>query len=378
MPHKILLVDDEPDALKMLGIALHREGYQVVGARNYSEALQKIEESPPDLIILDVLMPEVNGFELCRMIRQRPEMSQVPIIMVTAISREDDKVAGFAAGADDYLVKPVSLKELSARIRALLTRRAPPATPTPPPPPRARILAFVGAKGGVGTTTLAVNTAVAATQKGISTILVDLHPHGGSAAAQLGLQPRTTLATLLEQQPKAIEPSLIKNFLFSHASGLQIMPAPLGPSQQPLALTVEHLDSILKPLANQADLLVLDLESAFTPVTASILKQANRVVLVSEAEQISLRMAQRWMKTLDAMGAGGSSASLVVVNRNRALMTMTQPEIEGLLENDILALIAPEPDQCLFATKTGVPILLQKRDTPLEMQLERLAQKLIQ
>ncbi len=138
------------------------------------------------------------------------------------------------------------------------------------------------------------------------------------------------------------------------------------------------MESILKPLASQADLLVLDLESAFTPVTASILKQANRVVLVSEAEQISLRMAQRWMKTLDAMGAGGSSTSLVVVNRNRALMTMTQPEIEELLGNDILALIAPEPDQCLFAAKTGVPILLQKRDTPLEMQLERLAQKLIQ
>ncbi len=232
MPHKILLVDDEPDALRMLGIALHREGYQVVGARNHSEALQKIDESPPDLIILDVLMPEVNGFELCRMIRQRSEMSQVPIIMVTAISREDDKVAGFAAGADDYLVKPVSLKELSARIRVLLTRRAPPATSTPPPPPpRARILAFVGAKGGVGTTTLAVNTAVAASLKGISTILVDLHPQGGSASAQLGLQPRTTLATLLEQQPRAIEPSLIKNFLFSHASGLQIVPAPLGPSQ---------------------------------------------------------------------------------------------------------------------------------------------------
>ena len=302
---KILLVDDQPSVLKMLGLALHHEGYQVVGAHDGFEALNKVAGDRPDLVILDVMMPGMNGFEVCQRIRQSPESAQLPILMVTATAREDDKVAGFAAGADDYMVKPVSIRELSARVKVLLARRSL-TMAIVAPQPEARILAFTGVKGGVGTTTLAVNTAIAATQAGVETILADMHPHGGGVAAQLGHRPRRMLNTLLEQSAEAIEPSLLQSCLLSHPNGMRVLPASLGPPEKPNELTAEHVEMILNHLAGQTDLVILDLEGALNPGTLAALRRSTRITLVSEADHTALHLTQGWLETLDKAGIGGT------------------------------------------------------------------------
>ena len=119
MPTSILVVDDEPRYLRLLEANLHTEGYEVLTAQNGKEAIEMFSANPVDLIVLDVMMPQMDGFETCQRIRQ---YSNVPIIILTAKGEEHDRVRGLDVGADDYLVKPFSVMELLARVRAVLRR----------------------------------------------------------------------------------------------------------------------------------------------------------------------------------------------------------------------------------------------------------------
>jgi len=120
--HSLLLVDDEPRIRRVLRLALEDEGYEVAEAANGLDALTALRRQPPDVVLLDIMLPDRDGFTVCREIRRT---SDVPVIMVTARTDSHDVVAGLEAGADDYVTKPLVAKELSARIRALLRRVEP-------------------------------------------------------------------------------------------------------------------------------------------------------------------------------------------------------------------------------------------------------------
>jgi len=122
MARTILVVDDEPILRETLAEALAADGFRVVTAADGREALARFREERPDLVVLDLMLPELSGIEVCRIIRQE---SGVPVLMLTAKSSELDKVLGLELGADDYVTKPFSLRELTARIRALLRRTEP-------------------------------------------------------------------------------------------------------------------------------------------------------------------------------------------------------------------------------------------------------------
>ena len=119
MARTILVVDDEPTLRETLAEALDADGFRVLTAADGREALSRFREHQPDLVVLDLMLPELSGIEVCRIIRAE---SGVPIVMLTAKSSEIDKVVGLELGADDYVTKPFSLRELTARIRALLRR----------------------------------------------------------------------------------------------------------------------------------------------------------------------------------------------------------------------------------------------------------------
>jgi two-component system, OmpR family, phosphate regulon response regulator PhoB len=122
---QILIVEDEAALATLLEYNLEKEGFDVSLSADGEDALLRIEESPPDLVILDWLLPKVSGIEVCRRIRARSETRNLPIIMVTARAEEDDRIRGLDMGADDYLTKPFSTNELIARVRAVLRRIRP-------------------------------------------------------------------------------------------------------------------------------------------------------------------------------------------------------------------------------------------------------------
>ncbi|HHE41859.1 MAG TPA: response regulator transcription factor [Dehalococcoidia bacterium] len=119
MPHRILVVDDDPNTTRLVRLYLQRDGHVVSTAADGLEALQIAREKHPDLIVLDIMMPKMDGVELCRVLRQE---SDVPIIMLTARTTDEDKLKGLDTGADDYVTKPFSPRELAARVRAVLRR----------------------------------------------------------------------------------------------------------------------------------------------------------------------------------------------------------------------------------------------------------------
>jgi two-component system, OmpR family, alkaline phosphatase synthesis response regulator PhoP len=119
---KILLVDDEPDILEIVGYNLSNEGYKIIMAKNGVEGVKKAKKEKPQLIILDVMMPEMDGIEACERIRKIPELSDTIITFLTARGEDYSQVAGFDAGADDYITKPIKPKVLVSKVKALLRR----------------------------------------------------------------------------------------------------------------------------------------------------------------------------------------------------------------------------------------------------------------
>ncbi len=127
---RILIVEDEADIRDVVAFNLRQAGHQVLTAGNAKEAVEKLEQSPT-LVVLDIMLPDASGVEVCRAIKQEPRTKHIPVIMVTARGEEIDRVVGFEVGADDYLVKPFSMRELLLRVKAVLRRSG--ASHTAPP-----------------------------------------------------------------------------------------------------------------------------------------------------------------------------------------------------------------------------------------------------
>lgn len=121
-PLKILIVDDEKDIVDLVAYNLEKEGYETLKALDGEKALQLVRTKTPDLVVLDLMLPGIQGLEVCKRIRKVPETAAIPIIMLTAKGEEIDKVLGLEVGADDYITKPFSVKELLARVKAVLRR----------------------------------------------------------------------------------------------------------------------------------------------------------------------------------------------------------------------------------------------------------------
>jgi DNA-binding response OmpR family regulator len=120
MPENILIVDDEPNIVLSLQFLMKQKGYEVRVARNGNEALAALRDKLPDLILLDVMMPKPDGYEVCQKIRATPEWKNIPVIMLTAKGREVEKEKGLAMGADYYVTKPFATQELVAKVQAVL------------------------------------------------------------------------------------------------------------------------------------------------------------------------------------------------------------------------------------------------------------------
>lgn len=129
MPHRVLVVDDEPDITALVAYHLAKDGYRVSTASSGADALKAIANERPDLVVLDLMLPEVSGFDVLQELRRKPETAQLGVIVLTARREEGDRIKGLSLGADDYLVKPFSPQELVLRVGAVLRRlEAPPVT----------------------------------------------------------------------------------------------------------------------------------------------------------------------------------------------------------------------------------------------------------
>lgn len=372
MAERILIVDDDRDSLKLIGLMLQRRGYQITVAQNGSQALSKAVGEMPDLIILDVMMPDIDGYEVCRRLRTDPQMAHIPIIMFTAKTQVTDKVAGFQAGADDYLTKPIHPAELATRVETVLLRSA--RTREAAQASASHMVCFLGIKGGVGTTTIALNVAVALAQpdigQGKRVLLVELAPGSGSMGLQLGYSHPMGLSTLLSKPIEELDTRTVESQLTSHSSGVRLLLAPAEPREGPLP--AQQIEAIIRHLSRLTDYLLVEIGSNLDEANRALLKHCRHIFLVAEPQRVSLTLAQAMITRLGAMDILREKISLVLFNRSPSAASLTKSAVEGVL-GEVISVIPPAPEMAFQATEVGVPLFSMQPNSLVSGQIRDLA-----
>ena len=206
MTEKILIIDDDLDTLRLVGLMLQKQGYRIAAANNGKQGLLKVQEEIPDLILLDVMMPQMDGYEVARRLRQNPETASIPILMFTAKAMLDDKVTGFEAGADDYLTKPTHPAELQAHVKSLLSRSVKvDKKETAFIEEKAFTVGVISARGGLGVSSIALNLgSFLSANMGEETIIVEIISGKGTIGRDLGFEKLDGLTSLLRDNAEEI------------------------------------------------------------------------------------------------------------------------------------------------------------------------------
>jgi len=374
-PRRILIADDDVDALRLVGLMLERQGYEILAAANGEQALQKAIETQPHLIILDVMMPDMDGYEVANRLRSHPATESIPILMFTAKVAVNDKIVGFQAGADDYLTKPAHPRELAARVEALLERH-PSSKETVE---QGHIVGFLPTKGGLGTSMLALNTAIELRHMhhNIRCALVELHEGSGTMALQLGLKTQNGLPALLERPLSYITEETVLSHMVKHATGLQALFATaelrgVGPK-----LDKHRVRTILRYLSGRTDYILLDLPPDLDEPYQEALKLCKLILVTVEPNRIGMALAQGTLDALDGLGIDSQKARLILIHRMPAIGSLSRSMVEQTLQREMIAGIPPIPDLALESIQNGRPIVEIQPHSLVTQQIRRIIQSIV-
>jgi pilus assembly protein CpaE len=361
MAAKILVVDDDPNVQRLLQYTLKQEGYEVAIASDGAEGFRLWSIEAPDLILLDVMLPKLDGYQVAQKIRaEEGDGGHVPIIMLTAEREVEQKVRGLRAGADDYLIKPFHPAELLARIKSLLARFAPKDLMLARPP-LGRVHAFYGAKGGVGTTTIAINAAIALHRElGRKVCLVDGNLQFGDHRVflDLGLDRKSIVDIVTAP---AMDQDLIRQVLVKHDSGVDLLLAPPSPETAEL-VTPEHLPIIVDQLRGLYDYILVDIDKRLDDVNLAILEAADTMFVVMTADLSCLKNVRLVLETIGHLGYESRKVQLVL-NRSNAFTGINVKNAEGALKRTIDHQIVNEYRGAISALNTGAPFMFTKADS---------------
>ncbi len=373
MAEKILIVDDDLETLRLVGLMLQRQGYQIVSAHNGTEGINLAISEQPHLIVLDVMMPDMDGYQAARLLRTTPETASIPILMFTAKSQVDDKVAGYDSGVDDYLTKPVHPAELIAHIKALLTRTH--ARAAAPALKRGFVLGVMGTKGGVGATTLAFNLGLAIYQKTKADLVcAEIRPGQGSLAYELGFTKATGLGNLLRMKPGEITRSTVENELLRSNFGIRLLMSTYHLKDTELAANGAQIEAIFQHLSTLCQFLILDLGTAISPALEKAVNICDEIIIISEPHPLTARLTNQLMDELYQFGFGKSKLlNLVVVNRVRADLQLSAVQIQELLGKQINLVIPPVPELSYHAAMRSTPLIQIQPEGVYAQQIIRLA-----
>lgn len=370
---KILVVDDDPNVQRLLQYTLKQEGFEVVVAADGVDGLRIWEEGAPALILLDVTLPKLDGYQVATRIREAETAgNHVPIIMLTAEKDVEQKVRGLRAGADDFMVKPFHQAELLARMKSLLARYGAGAgIVAAGRPPLGRLLAFYGAKGGVGATTLAINTAISLHKDhDRRVVLVDGVLQFGDHRVFLDLgNDRKSISDVMNSP--TIDADLLKSIVVRHDSGIDLLLAPPTPEEGDL-IHEDRMTPMLATLRTMYDYVVVDVDKRLGDVSLSILDHADQILVVMTADLSCLKNVRLVLEALKRVGFETDRVKLVL-NRSNAFTGISVQAAEGALKRPFEHRITNEYRVAISAQNTGSPFLHNKADSPLAREVTALA-----
>jgi CheY-like chemotaxis protein/MinD-like ATPase involved in chromosome partitioning or flagellar assembly len=371
MADKILIVDDDVDSLKLIGLMLQRHGYTVVAANSGKQALIKADSERPELIILDWMMPDLSGIDVLKQLKGNANTKDIPTIMFTAKTLIDDKVVAFEGGADDYLTKPTHPAELASRVRAILARSE--AQQRTKKSTRGLAIGVLGTKGGVGTTSLAVNLASALLNDEQSQpIVADFRLGVGTLGLLLGFGRSQGMSQVLQQSANAITADSIEGHLIQHQTGLRALVSSVRPLEAQQTFEVDSALATINVLRELGRPAFFDLGYGYDPVTARLQKEMDKLIVIVEPNSAALTMARELIQEVSQTGGDGR-INLVVVNRSQSSLQTPWQQVEDVVGLDIKAIIAAAPELAFQATESGMPMVLLQPGAVVSGQMVKLA-----
>ncbi len=379
MPEKILIVDDDAETLRLIGMMLERQGFIIASLNSGLQAVEMAQVEKPNLIVLDVMMPDIDGYEVTRQIRKEPSLMDIPILMFTAKSQVNDKVIGYEAGVDDYLTKPVHPAELVAHIRALLSR----ARVRPAPVPEVKknfILGIISPRGGMGVSTLALNLAAVlakTTHEGV--IAAELKPSQGTWITDLGLTNVNGLESLLELPANEIKSSTIEQNLTNTNYGVQLLCSNNSHKNVNFSTLGEQLVAVINNLGALSPMTILDIGTPLLPNFDEICSLCKKLVVLVEP---TLNTVTRTQYLLDEIGTNsrgsGRTVDLVLYNHTPSSMLLSIFKVSEILNDiPINVMIPAVPELTTQANSRHIPLALMQPDGLFANQVNLLAKSIL-
>jgi pilus assembly protein CpaE len=384
MAEKILIIDDDVDTLRLVGLMLQRQGYEISAASNGSQGLAKALEERPDLILLDVMMPDMDGYEVARRLRKNPVTLTVPILMFTAKTQLDDKVTGFEVGADDYLTKPTHPTELQAHVRALLARSAQKEKDTSEIVTASHehhgyVIGVLSARGGLGVSSLASNLAAGIyTRSQSDVILAELTPGQGTIGMDFGYQSQKGLTELLHGTIAEITREKVEACLTPHNSGLRLLLASENPRDVTLTSQVQNYEALVVRLSTLGRFVVLDMGNGLPSFVQKVLPLCNECMIVIEGAPGTIQHTKLLIDEIVNLKIDRKNISVVLNNRVRSEAQMQLSQVQEKLGHSIAATLTPAPEAFLQATRLQTPAVICQPTNMTSQQFLKIADTILE
>jgi pilus assembly protein CpaE len=371
---RILVIDDEPINHQLVARALMPLQCEIHNAENGKSGIAQARALKPDIIITDVMMPDINGYEVTRTLRREPQFAATPILILTAQSGLQDKLKSFEAGADDHLTKPFDASELVVRVTSLLRRveAVKLSGQKSATQDGAQMIAVHSLRGGIGSSTLAVNLAVAFTNLWHeSTILLDLSMTAGQVALMLNMPLKRTWADVANYSASELDADSLNSIVSTHESGLHFIAAPTFPSEVD-TFRGETLAAALQILKTEYAYIVADLPHDFSEFAIQPLDVANVILMVASPDMASIRAVIAAIDTYEKLGYPKDKIKFVL-NAPFPHSSLTREKIETGLGISALATIPYVQDVFVDAINLGQPPVHQRPNESISGLLEDFA-----
>lgn len=371
---RVLLIDDEQFYFKLIQKTLKEANYDLEYAKTGNEGLTKIPAFQPDMVIVDLKLPEMDGFQILERLRRDPKYGHTPVIVITSQDELSDKLKAFEMGADDYLVKPFQPEELVARM-GILARRGKVmqlVKDMESSQKASSVITVHSLRGGVGCSSIVVNLGLAFQKLwNKSTLLIDGVLTAGQVALMLDGKPGATWENLVGIDLDVMDDAVIGEMMCPHKTGIRYIASPRYPIAAD-TFTTEALHAFMEKLKNQNEFIVIDTSHDFSDMTIQMLTMSSTILLVMAPEMASLRTTLSALEIYDRLGIHLDKVK-IVLNNNSSSPAIKQAQLEKVLKHPIDFVLPFEAGEVNRALNFGQPFIVSNPDLPICLNLEKMA-----
>lgn len=368
---RIFVIDDDVQLLEMIRLILERGGHTPTLLHEARPGLERVRLEKPDLLVVDVMMPGMSGYDLCRQIREMEGLSNLPILVLTSRTQEIDRQTALRSGATDFMSKPILPRTFTEKVNNILLNHPQKRID----PKNAFTVSLLGMRGGTGRTTLAVNLALALCRFHQQEVcLLELSPNGGQITSHLR-QPATPSWADLSAKPSPLGWHGFQAMLQKHSSGLHLLSAPAIP-QSPLSPSAELVVGWLALLKTQMNSIIIDLPAIFSPAVQIALEQSQMIIHLITPDVVSIKIAGVTQKLL-TQGNVARVPKVFVMNQITPDTLLSELVVEKGLGSRLAFKIGYDTQQQRALTQ-GTPVVLMEGASPISVTAQRMAEAIAQ